>query len=91
MTAAIDDYVQLQTGLDSPYRHGGAITPSDTVDMSNVSRAIYVGGTGTITYISEQGETVALLGNIPVGAVLRVCASRVKATGTTATNLVAFW
>jgi hypothetical protein len=91
MTAAIDDFGQLATGLDSPYRRGVAITPSDTVNLADVTRAIYVGGTGTITYVSEGGDTVPLLGNIPVGAVIRVCASRVNSTGTTATNLVALW
>jgi len=91
MTAATDDFANLASGLSSPYRHGAAVSPSDTVDLTNVSRAIYVGGTGTLTYISQGGDTVALLGNIPVGTVLHVCASRVKLTGTSATNLVALW
>ncbi len=87
---AIDDYAQLQTGLDSPYRHAAAVTPSDIVDLSNVSRAIYVGGAGNIALITEQGETVTLIG-VTVGSVIRICASRIKAAGTTATNLVALW
>lgn len=91
MPAAIDDYGQLASGLESPYRRGAAITPSDSVNLTNVTRAIYVGGTGTVTYVSQGGDTVALLGNIPVGTTLRVCASRVNLTGTSATNLVALW
>jgi hypothetical protein len=90
MNAAIDDYGQLQAGLDSPYRHAAAVTPSDTVDLSDVTRAIYVGGAGNIALITEGGETVTLTG-ATVGTVYRICASRIKSTSTTATNLVAFW
>lgn len=91
MTAATDDYGQLATGLDSPYRRGVAVVPSDSANLSDVTRAVYVGGTGTITYVSEGGDTVALLGNIPVGTVLHICASRINSTGTSASNLVALW
>lgn len=91
MTAATDDFGKFASGLDSPYRRGVAITPSDTVNLTNVTRGVYVGGTGTITYISQAGDTVALLGNIPVGTILRICASRINTTGTSATNLVALW
>ncbi|WP_020471472.1 spike base protein, RCAP_Rcc01079 family [Zavarzinella formosa] len=88
--AATDDYGQLATGLDSPYRHAAAVTPSDTVDLTNVTRAVYVGGAGNIVYITEQNETVTLTG-VTVGTVYRICASRIKSTSTTATNIVALW
>jgi len=88
--AVIDDYAQLQTGLDSPYRHAAAVSPSDTVDLTNVTRAIYIGVTGDVTLITANSETVLLKGAL-AGSVIRVQASRIKATGTTATNLVAFW
>src|SRR4051794_32584204 len=88
--AATDDYAKLATGLDSPYRHAAAVTPSDSTDLTNVTRAIYVGGAGNIVLITEQGETVTITG-ATVGSVLRICASRIKSTNTTATNLVALW
>ena len=39
---AIDDYAQLATALNSPYRHAAAVSPSDTVDLADVSRALFV-------------------------------------------------
>ena len=90
MVAAIDDYVQLATGLDSPYRHAAAVTPSDTVDLADVSRGLYVGVTGDINLITANGETVLFKG-ATAGSILRVQAGRIKATSTTATNLVALW
>ena len=87
---ALDDYAQLATALNSPYRHAAAVTPSDTVDLIDVSRALFVGGTGNLAVITEGVETVALTG-IAAGTELRLCVSRVKATGTTATNITALW
>ena len=87
---ATDDYVHLQTALDSPYRHAAAVTPSDTLDLTNVTRGIFVGGLGSIALVTEGGETATLV-SPTMGAVLRISASRIKATGTTASNLVALW
>ena len=63
------------------------ITPSDTVDLPYLSSAIYCGGNGDIAVINRAGETVTFKG-MWEGQYLPICAVRVKATGTTATNLV---
>lgn len=77
----------LQTDSpDSPARRLEAVTPSDTVDLVYMSRALYVGTAGDISVIDYFGATV-LLKNVPVG-VLPVCVQRVRATGTTASNIV---
>lgn len=71
-----------------PAVHLFAITPSDTDPLPQLTRYIYVGGAGNITLIAA-GDTVAVeLVAVPVGAVLEICAATVKATGTSATNLV---
>lgn len=91
MPAAIDDFSTFRTALESPYDHAAAITTSDTTDLSDVTRAIYVGGgaPGNITCTINGVDVVFKL--VPVGTVLQVRTSRVKATGTTATDLVALW
>jgi hypothetical protein len=75
--------------IDAPALNAFAITPSDTVDLQNVARMLYVGTTGNIKLTTLLGDTVTLL-NVPVG-ILRCTAGRVFATGTTATNLVALY
>ena len=70
--------------------HAAAITPSDTVDLSAPCNAIYVGGAGALTVITVGGETVAFPA-VPAGAIIPIRATRIKATGTVATNLVAMW
>ena len=73
---------------DFPYAIISAVTPSNTVDLSFTTRGIYVGGTGDIVLITINGNTVTFKA-VPVGTVLRVQATRIEATGTTATNLLA--
>lgn len=65
-----------------------AVTTSDTVDLTNVSRALFVGGAGNVVVIMFDGTTVTFTG-VTAGTILPIRVSRVKATGTTATNMVA--
>lgn len=65
----------------------GSITPSDTA--ANNWSYLYVGGAGNIALVTEGGDSITL-SSIPVGSWVWVRTSRVKSTGTTATNLVGF-
>jgi len=67
-----------------------AITPSDTVNFANgICRAIYVGSSGDIVAINNEGTAITF-SNVPIG-ILPVMTTRVNATGTVATNLVALY
>jgi hypothetical protein len=68
--------------------HGEAVTKSDTVDLSFVSRAVYVGGAGDLAVIMRNGETITLVA-VPAGTLLPIAVSRVMSTNTTATSIVA--
>ncbi len=63
------------------------ITPSDSVQLPTRIRGFYVGVTGDVTVVTAGGNTV-LFKAIPAGKIMPVQALYVKATGTTATNLV---
>ena len=71
--------------------HAAAITPSDTVNLPNAAYAIYVGGAGNITLDTVGGETSVVFTALPVGTILTLAVKRVRATGTTATLLVAIY
>ena len=91
MPAAVD---QWSTSTESPSlnhiaaTHAQAVTTSDTVDLTNVSRGLFVGGAGNVVVIMADGTTVTITG-VTAGTLLPIRVSRVKATGTTATNMVA--
>jgi hypothetical protein len=63
------------------------VTPSDSADLSFVTRALWVGGAGTITLIDLSGNTT-LFSGILAGTWLWIRATRIKATGTSATLIV---
>lgn len=88
--AATDLYRFLMAGLDSPGLGGETVTPSDTQDLTNVSRGLWVGAAGDVAVILLSGSTVTLVG-VTAGTLIPIRASRVLATGTTATSIVALW
>lgn len=65
-----------------------AVTPSDTAE--NYGSAIYIGGTGTVAVVTEGGDSVTFTA-IPAGTTFVLRVKQVKATGTTATNIVRLW
>lgn len=66
-----------------------AVTPSDSVSFSKC-RALYVGGAGNAVLVMSDGTAVTFTG-IPAGTTLHVACTRVNATSTTATAIVALY
>lgn len=72
-----------------PALFAAAVTPSDTADLTDLTTALYVGGTGNIQVTMGSGQLVVFVA-LPVGwHPIRV--SRIWSTNTTATNIVACW
>jgi hypothetical protein len=82
-----DVFSNLTEGITSPADNLVAITPSDSTDLGNTSRAIYVGGAGNIVVTPAAGGSNVTL-TVVAGAILPIRVSRVLSTGTTATGLV---
>lgn len=74
-------------GLEAPASHGFAITPSDSDALTEVTRALYVGGAGAVAIVLASGASVTLSG-IAGGTILPLRIGQIRATGTTATSLV---
>lgn len=85
----MDVYADHAPSLVSPASSGAEVTPSDA-DLPQVSRALYVAGGGDLSLELASGDEVTLRG-VPSGAVLPVRARRVRASGTTASGVVALW
>lgn len=82
-----DRFESMAGGADSPATHGFAIVPSDSTDLPEVTRAIYVGAPGAVTLVLLSGAELTLAG-VAAGTVLSLRTRRLKATGTTAGALV---
>jgi len=84
-------YQKLQVG------RAAAVTPSNTVDIPSVSGGtsnngcvLYVGGAGNLRVDTVGGDDVTFTG-VLAGSFIPVQVTRVYATGTTATSIVALW
>lgn len=90
MTAAVDLYAHYKMPLGAPYGHAALVTGSDTVDLTNVCSELFISGTaGNVKVTTLGGETLVI--PVPTQFRLQLRCTRVWATGTTATNIVAFW
>lgn len=76
----------------SPAGYAYAVTPSDSADIAQC-RALWVGGAGNLAIRSfdpnSQNSGSVTFVSVPAGTLLPVKTTRVFATGTTATNIVA--
>lgn len=85
-----DDFQNQAPGLSSPAVNGAAVTPNDTTPLATTPRALYIGGAGDVAVTTLAGANLTFVGVLP-GTVLPVRVTRVKATGTTATSILALW
>lgn len=65
------------------------VTPSDSTALVGV-RGLWVGGAGIINVLA-QGDTAPVQLTVPAGTLLPIFASKVYATSTTATLIVALY
>lgn len=90
---AINDPLKGSSGNDPawPSRHGTVVAPSNTVDFAQVALRLYVGVSGDIVVRLAGDLEPVTLKAVPVGMLTGLQIARVLSTGTTATDMVAFW
>lgn len=76
--------------LADPSGEAVAVTLHDTNEI-RVPRAIFVGGAGNITLRTRGSDTDVVFKGVAAGSLLPVRPKLVKATGTTATDIVALY
>lgn len=57
-----DRFAALSVGLDLPASHGFVATLSDSTDLPDVTRAIFVGGSGAVQVVLASGAELTLFG-----------------------------
>lgn len=87
--SAVDDFATIQPSFQSPLTAGASVTPSDSTDLTDVTRAVYVGVAGDLTVVINGGNLT--ISGVTAGSLLPIRVSRILATGTTATKITAFW
>jgi hypothetical protein len=83
-----DSFKRRPVELDSPVRSFIGITPSDTLDIPQRPRALFIGTAGNLTCIGDNGVEVTF--NLPTGW-HPLSPLRIKATGLTAGGIIGGW
>lgn len=81
-----DPFKNFGSGLESPATHLDPVTPSDSTDLAHTVRGINVATSGFVRVTTKSGDTGTVF--VLEGSVFPLRATRIWATGTTATGIV---
>lgn len=88
MSQPSDRFLRGLDAVSSPARDAFAVTPDDTAHLPRLPKALLAGSAGIITLRAvDAAADVAV--NVVAGQLVPIRASHVRASGTTATSIVA--
>ena len=85
----VDTFKSFKTSLESPAEHHFVVAPDDAQDLPVRPRALRIGVAGTLVVRDVAGTDVTY--TVDAGEVLSLRATRVLATGTTASDIVGWY
>lgn len=86
-----DPFANIADTVSAPARRAEAVTPHDINPLTDIPKALYVGSGGTIAMRGVAGTADQLWKNVPDGALLPFRARHIRATGTTARDILALY
>jgi len=86
-----DTFTSFVDTPSAPATRAVAVTPHDTNAIADLPKGLYVGGAGNITMRGVNDTADRVWAGVPAGTVLPFRAQYVRATGTTATFILALY
>ena len=86
-----DGFSGTADSLSAPARRAVAVVPSDTAALAEVPKALFVGTGGSLVLRGVGGGADQVWKNVADGTVLPFRAEYVRATGTTAADILALY
>ncbi|HWW65325.1 MAG TPA: hypothetical protein VNZ43_11235 [Sphingomonadaceae bacterium] len=86
-----DSYSSSAEALHSPASRAVAVTADDDAPLPDIPKALYIGTGGDIVLRGLRDAADATWRNVPSGSVLPFRAQFVRATGTTAADILALY
>lgn len=83
-----DTFQSTSDSVTAPASRCFEITPNDSVDLIEVTKAIYVGTGGDVTLRPLDGTSDVTFRNVQDGSILDVRVAALRVTGTTAADIV---
>ena len=84
-----DQFQAFSDSASAPAMRVAAVVPHDVNPLAEVPKALFVGTGGNVTLRGAGGGADAVFKNVASGSYLLVRASHVRATGTSAADIVA--
>lgn len=84
-----DPFARRADSADAPSANPFAVVPSDVAPLAMIPKALYIGAGGTLVLRTASGSADVAFKNLSSGQILPVRAQFVRATGTTAADIVA--
>lgn len=84
----IDQFQNFGDSAADPARRAFAVTPSDSVALIQLPKALLIGGAGLVV-LRPVDSTADVTIAVAAGQIVPIRASHVRAAGTTATGIVA--
>jgi hypothetical protein len=87
---ADDSFATYMDVTFGPARRGEVVTPHNTNSLNFTTKGLYVGSSGdlTVRFIDAVSDTV--ITGVVAGTILPIRITHIRATGTTANNILAF-
>ncbi|WP_066546712.1 spike base protein, RCAP_Rcc01079 family [Sphingomonas sp. CCH15-F11] len=85
----MDKFADEPDDLVAPSTAPYAVVPSDAVELNPIPKGIYVGTGGDVTLRGRDASADVTYRNLADGSYIAVRARFVRATGTTASNMIA--
>jgi hypothetical protein len=88
-----DLYSRNANSIDAPASRAAAITASDTGDVANTTKALYIGTGGSlkVELTGMAPGAFVIFTNIPDGSLLPVRVRKIWDLGTTASNFIGLY
>lgn len=88
---AASDNPSFENSTSTPARSAVLISPHDSNELTNVSKAIFIGGAGNLEVILVDTSTAVVFKGLSAGQILPIRAKIVKASLTTATDIISLY
>jgi len=86
-----DQFQFVADQVSAPATRGVAVVPHDTNPLADLPKALWVGTGGNLTLRGSGGSGDVVLKNVASGSVVPFRAQFLRATGTTAADIVALF
>lgn len=86
-----DHFQSAADSVSAPARAALAVVPHDSNPLADIPKALFVGSAGDIVMRGVDGGSDQTWRNVPAGAILPFRARYIRATGTSAADILALY